>query len=257
MTESLPDCIKCGNTRKIQCGYMSRDCVCIKKKVVKGQNIVNEFNPVTTTARQSSTVAQVTPESVAQLPIKEAINVSEPKPEAQSPEILCDPEPKEPAALPETSTNETMSTESEKSIELSTEPETTTNSRQPVGGSTDIDAAQKKRSKRKTEVAYALGRQMGYSDRVIEAMLCEKHYQGDSYADWEYKYADIYVHPLATQLPPGYDPTKWIPGDKARDAFRDALLQYLPNKKRKIAFDDLCNLDLEGDNEPVENSVAQ
>ena len=45
--QDLPDCVKCGNTRKISSGYMSRDCVCTKKRATKGENIVNNFNPLT------------------------------------------------------------------------------------------------------------------------------------------------------------------------------------------------------------------
>jgi hypothetical protein len=189
MSDTLPDCHKCNNSRKIQAGYMTRDCVCMKAKTVLIKPPVEVVSATTTEIKLAP------PPIVEVAPTPEAI---------PTPTVDLENKPTEPV------------------VEKKNEEIT----------------PRKKASPRKREVAFNLGRQMGYTDRVIEAMLCEKEMDMST---WEKIYADIYVHPLATQLPPGYDPTKWLPGEKTRVAFRDSLVQYLPNKERKVKFDDLCD----------------
>lgn len=215
---------------------MDRPCVCIKSKPVgMAQVAAMQSTPSIGESKPPRVKVQITEETIiAESKIEIAQNASgdlvvSKAEQKEVSENVFKREPETKITEPVQPTKETMptATTSEPVAATVTNPAQS----QPV----------KKKGLKKTEVAFKLGRQMGYPDEVVEAIMCEREMDPQQ---WERKYAHIYLHPLATQLPPNYDPRKWIPGDNARDSFRDMVNQYLPNKPRKINFDEMCPDDL-------------
>lgn len=205
---NLPDCKKCNNKRKIQAGFMDRPCICTRTTPIHRVKSP-PHNEVTHKPLPFETPA--VPQSI--------------------PEVKQDALRQQ--AESQTTTQGTVTEVTATANTIVSEPE-------PVQVATASTTEQPVKSKRlgKSEVAKRLGAQMGYTPEVIEAIMCERETDPQV---WERKYAHIYVHPLATALPPNYDPTKFIPGDSARDSFRDMVNQNLPNKKRKVNFEDMID----------------